>query len=324
MGAEYASGNQSAGLRGADRRLASTEALIPRRFAARRVTRNLPIEMDISREEIQIAAEEVGRALRARFIALFGSVAREDERPPQDIDLAILSREKLDTVAITNRFVQLLGTQNVDIADLSRADALLLILVAREGVPLYQAQPAEFTQFCSLAARRFADTRKFRDAEREAIREFVGAGAGRRMTEIDAGLVRRKVGLIVQNLDALAEIEGIPLERYIADRFRLKGTERLLQETIEAAVDVNLHLLRANGLPVPPDYHASFIEMGKQGLIPPDLAERLAPATGLRNRLVHEYDQIDNDIVLAAVSKARTQFREYVAAIETRLEEQGF
>lgn len=144
------------------------------------------------------------------------------------------------------------------------------------------------------------------------------------MTEIDAGLIRRKIGLIVQNLDALAEIEGIPLERYIADRFRLKGTERLLQETIEAAVDVNLHLLRANGLPVPPDYHASFIEMGKQGLIPPDLAERLAPATGLRNRLVHEYDPIDNEIVLAAVAKARSQFREYVAAIEARLEEQGF
>lgn len=132
--------------------------------------------MDISREEIRTAAEEVGRGLRARFIALYGSVARGDERPPEDIDLAILSREKLDPVAITNRFVQLLRTQNVDIVDLSRADALLLMLVAREGVPLYQARPAEFTQFCSLAARRFADTRKFRDAEREAIREFVARG----------------------------------------------------------------------------------------------------------------------------------------------------
>lgn len=132
--------------------------------------------MDISREEIRTAAEEVGREVRARFIALFGSVAREDERAPEDIDLAILAREKLDPVAITNRFVQLLRTQSVDVVDLGRADALMLMVVATEGVPLYQSRPAEFTRFCSLAARRFADTRKFRDAEREAIREFIARG----------------------------------------------------------------------------------------------------------------------------------------------------
>ena len=136
------------------------------------------------------------------------------------------------------------------------------------------------------------------------------------MTEIDADLVRRKIATISRNLDALAAVDGIALDSYRSDLYRKKGTERLLQETIEAAVDTNLHLLRAIGAATPTDYYESFISLGRAGIIPQELAERLAPAAGLRNRLVHEYDDIDDEIVLKAVSEARQSLREYVAAVE--------
>jgi uncharacterized protein YutE (UPF0331/DUF86 family) len=71
------------------------------------------------------------------------------------------------------------------------------------------------------------------------------------MTELDAALVRRKLAIIRRNIDDLGEVEGLDLAEYHADRFRLKGTERLLQETVEAAVDANLHLLRAAGRATP-------------------------------------------------------------------------
>ncbi len=68
------------------------------------------------------------------------------------------------------------------------------------------------------------------------------------MTEIDAGLVRRKLATIVRALDDLATVEALSLKEYRRDRLRQKGAERLLQETVEAAVDVNLHLLRAGDM----------------------------------------------------------------------------
>ena len=144
------------------------------------------------------------------------------------------------------------------------------------------------------------------------------------MTELDAALVQRKLAVIRRNLDDLAAIESLSLEEYRADRFRLKGVERLLQETVEAAVDANLHLLRAAGAPTPPDYYQSFIDLGRQGVIPSSLSERLAPAAGLRNRLVHEYEEIDDAIVLQAVAEARHTFREYAVALESYLSKQGF
>jgi uncharacterized protein YutE (UPF0331/DUF86 family) len=51
--------------------------------------------------------------------------------------------------------------------------------------------------------------------------------------------------------------------------------------------------------------------------------ERLAPAAGLRNRIVQEYDDLDDGIVLAAVSEARREFPTFIAAVERYLSKQG-
>jgi uncharacterized protein YutE (UPF0331/DUF86 family) len=139
------------------------------------------------------------------------------------------------------------------------------------------------------------------------------------MTELDRALVRRKLATIAQNLTDLETVAGLSLEAYRADRLRRKAAERLVQEIVEAAVDVNIHLLRTAKASAPADYYTSFIALGREGFLPADLAERLASAAGLRNGLVHEYDAIDDAIVLRAVGEARRDFREYVAAIETAL-----
>jgi uncharacterized protein YutE (UPF0331/DUF86 family) len=143
------------------------------------------------------------------------------------------------------------------------------------------------------------------------------------VTELDAQLARRKLATITRSLDLLAAIEGLPLAEYRADPFRQKGVERLLQEVVEAAVDTNLHLLRAAGAPMPGDYYPSFLDVGRHGVVPATLAEALAPAAGLRNRLVHDYDVIDDAIVLDAVGRTRRDFATYVAAIEQYLSARG-
>jgi uncharacterized protein YutE (UPF0331/DUF86 family) len=105
------------------------------------------------------------------------------------------------------------------------------------------------------------------------------------VTELDAQLARRKLSTITRSLDLLAAVEGLTLADYRADPLRRKGVERLPQEVVEAAVDTNLHLLRACGAPAPGDYYQSFLDAGRQGIVPATLALTPAPAAGLRNRL---------------------------------------
>jgi predicted nucleotidyltransferase len=121
----------------------------------------------------EVARDVAGR-FGLRLVVLFGSTARQ-EADPRDLDLGAVGPQLLDVVAITNALIRALGTQSVDLTDLRRADPVLLALVARDGKALFEAEPGLFDQFTSVAARRFADTRKFRDAQAQALRSAIGS-----------------------------------------------------------------------------------------------------------------------------------------------------
>jgi uncharacterized protein YutE (UPF0331/DUF86 family) len=59
--------------------------------------------------------------------------------------------------------------------------------------------------------------------------------------------------------------------------------------------------------------------MGEQGTLSRELAAALAPSAGLRNRLVHEYEAIDDATVIKAVRLAQDLYPQYIAAIEWHL-----
>ena len=122
--------------------------------------------------ELRAAAEQIAREAGLELVVLFGSVARGEARA-EDLDLGVLGAAPIDAVDLTNRLTVLLGRQDVDVVDLRTADPVLLMQVAGEGNALFESTPARFNAFYSLAARRFADTKKFRDAERDWIEKVV-------------------------------------------------------------------------------------------------------------------------------------------------------
>lgn len=139
------------------------------------------------------------------------------------------------------------------------------------------------------------------------------------MTPVDKEIIRRKLAIIVENLGTLEPIGGMPRDTYLQDIYKRKATERLLQELIEAAIDINTYLLVQEGPGAPDDYYESFIRAGERRFISIWLAERLAPSAGLRNRLVHEYDRLDPDQMLGAVKTAQELYPQYVREIEDYL-----
>lgn len=137
------------------------------------------------------------------------------------------------------------------------------------------------------------------------------------MSPIEVEIIRRKLAIITENLAVLKPIETITKEEYIKDVYKRKATERLLQELIEAAVDINSHMIAQSSKTAPDDYYESFIKVGELGIISSNLAEKLAPSAGLRNRLVHEYDMLDHSLILEAVKMAEELYPEYIKEIET-------
>ena len=108
-----------------------------------------------------------------RLLVLFGSRARGRATVKSDLDLALLCAGPADLEAWHMTLAPLIGTDRLDLVDLRRAGSLLAFEVARTGRPVFERGPGTFHAFQALASRRYADTRKLRDAQRRAIRVFL-------------------------------------------------------------------------------------------------------------------------------------------------------
>lgn len=135
------------------------------------------------------------------------------------------------------------------------------------------------------------------------------------MSPLEKEVLQRKLSVIIENLEALEPVRNMSREEYIQDLYKRKAAERLLQELIEAAIDINTHIIVNAGGTIPDDYYTTFTGLRELKIIPSELAEKLAPSAGLRNRLVHEYDRLEHSLVLEAVKMAKTLYPEYIREI---------
>jgi uncharacterized protein YutE (UPF0331/DUF86 family) len=140
---------------------------------------------------------------------------------------------------------------------------------------------------------------------------------------IDPELVTRKIVLITSDLAALAPIAGKPLDAYLASDVDEIVTERYLERIIGRMIDINYHLITESGQPPPPDYFESFTPLVRLGLLDAEFACRIAACAGLRNRIVHEYDEIDPRKVHEALQAAMRDIPLYLRRVNEHLSKTG-
>jgi uncharacterized protein YutE (UPF0331/DUF86 family) len=133
---------------------------------------------------------------------------------------------------------------------------------------------------------------------------------------IDPPLVDRKALLITRDLAELAPLARKPLAEYMASPLDELVAERLLERIIGRMIDVNYHLLTETGHPPPADYHASFTQLAALGVYDAEFGRRIAACAGLRNRIVHEYDEVDPQRVHEALATAIRDVTAYLRAVQ--------
>lgn len=129
--------------------------------------------------------------------------------------------------------------------------------------------------------------------------------------------VRRKLQLITDDLGHLDRYRAVSHDDLVADFVVLATVERLLERIVMRAIDVNRHLLveQATGTEERTTrltYRDSFLMLADLGVYPAGFAEEIAPSAGLRNILVHDYNDADRHVVHAAVGLCLGQYPRYV------------
>ncbi|CAI7978014.1 MULTISPECIES: DUF86 domain-containing protein [unclassified Parafrankia] len=115
---------------------------------------------------------------------------------------------------------------------------------------------------------------------------------------VDQVRVLRLLRAVTDDLSVLRREADAGDERR-ADPIWLRGVKYTFVTAIEACVDVAQHICAARGWGPPADNGDAVRLLGDHGAMDPALARSLRKAVGFRNVLVHDYIDVNDEIVIA-------------------------
>ena len=135
----------------------------------------------------------------------------------------------------------------------------------------------------------------------------------------DSDRICAKLDKLYVYYEELKNISTISLEEYNHNMIYRRAIERTMQLIVECATDINNMLLKTHGQKGSADYFNSFIDIAESNIIPTNFALKIAPSTGLRNILVHEYEDINDEIVYRSIGPCLEYYLEYMNLINQYL-----
>jgi len=85
---------------------------------------------------------------------------------------------------------------------------------------------------------------------------------------------------------------------------------------VEVASDINSHLVAKLKKQPAISYFDSFLQLGDLKIVGHEFAKEIAKSAGLRNRLIYQYEKIDDAIVYESIAEALKSFKKYIQAIK--------
>ena len=113
----------------------------------------------------------------------------------------------------------------------------------------------------------------------------------------------RKIATIVRCIERAREERAAAGQGFSKDNTRQDAAILNITRACEAAVDLANMLIRKRRLGVPGDMKESFFLLQRAALITPELFERMKGMVGFRNLAIHQYQDINLEIVEAILRK---------------------
>ena len=113
-------------------------------------------------------------------------------------------------------------------------------------------------------------------------------------------------------------IQDLPLEQI--NELEKRGIFYSLQTSIESLVDLVAMLVKDLGIQVKDD-NKNISEIVKIRNLNPELGEKLKKANGLRNIIVHRYNEIDEKLILDSTEEVKDLLLRWIEIIEECINE---
>lgn len=135
----------------------------------------------------------------------------------------------------------------------------------------------------------------------------------------DSSVVRRHLAALREALANLRRHAGATPEMLRADMDLRWTVEHGLQLCAQNVIDIATHLAATAGLDAS-DYASAIDRLTGMNVLPAAFGARLRQVAGFRNVLVHEYIEVDLEVVARVLDENLDDFEEFARWIERHLD----
>ena len=140
---------------------------------------------------------------------------------------------------------------------------------------------------------------------------------------LDKVFLDRKLSLLsgyVADLDPL--VIKIPPNNEGISKDAMQLIERRFQLVVDTMIDINIHLIKEGNFGDPDDTQSTFKMLGQYKVLDQQFADRIAPIVGVRNMIVHQYENLDASLFLRNLKNNYSDFKTYMIQIDDFLKKE--
>ena len=133
-------------------------------------------------------------------------------------------------------------------------------------------------------------------------------------------VIENRIKKLQNYLEKLSELKTINKNEFISDFRNSNSAKYLLQVSIECCLDIANHIIASEKYRSPDDYADSFRVLNEQKIVPDSLIEKLVEMAKFRNRIVHVYWEVDEDLIYDIIQNYLNDFELFIQSILKVLE----
>lgn len=128
-------------------------------------------------------------------------------------------------------------------------------------------------------------------------------------------VIENRIKKLQEYLDKLSQLAKTQKRGFLADFRNTESAKYLLQVSIECCLDIANHIIASAKFRSPNDYADSFRILHEQKIVPDSLIDNLVEMAKFRNRIVHIYWEISDELVYEIIQEKLGDFNLYIQAI---------
>jgi len=209
--------------------------------------------------------------------------------------------EMLKQLELAARLELNLKKYKIDLINLNNVEMAFKQKVVVNGDLIYSRDKIETAEFKEEVLKFGPDAGEFKYKFQE---EYITA-VKEKKSEIDYNRIAEK----------LKELSEFKKEDFLNDYRNYDTAKYNLQAAVEAVLDIAAHIIAREDLGSPDTSADSFRILAEAGIIEENMLLKLVKMTKFRNRIVHLYDQIDEEFIYQIINNNLKDIEKYVDII---------